>query len=149
MKEDKYNGLPFEEGENRDDLNKALKLLKECYVGNLSEINVTYERRYVLFTRSQGEDESYKSYIAELEKRTRTCDFENVTPYHIIHDRIICGLRNKALHSGLLQEDNLSLLRCVELHVHVCQTSRAHHNASNWRWPVDYSASNTYVQNFV
>ena len=56
-----YNGLPFEQEQDKKDVNKTIALPQEYFVG---KVNITYER-HKFFTRTPDEGETTMAYIAE------------------------------------------------------------------------------------
>ena len=112
-----YDGLSFKNDTDKDHVEKALGLLEEYYVGI---VNVTHER-FKFHSRDQLEGDGTRAYISELERLAHTCDFGRITPYQLIRDRLICGMRSDSLQKRLLQETELTMYRCVK----VCQGAEA------------------------
>ena len=106
---DLYNTLPFVNDGERADFTKTLEYLDEHFVGCQ---NVIY-KRYVFFSRQQGEHESIQDYVAALRKHASACDFDGITSEQIIRDRIVCGLHDHRQHQALLSRPKLALKECI------------------------------------
>ena len=65
--------------------------------------------RYLFHQRHQQVGESYEKYKMELRMLARTCDFENITPEEILHDRLVFGIRDGRVKERLLREKDLTL----------------------------------------
>ena len=71
-----YDGLPFKDDTDKDDVKRVLGLLEKYYVGKL---NVTYER-YKFHSRDQLEEDGTMANIGELRRLAHTCEFGRLTP---------------------------------------------------------------------
>ena len=108
--------LPYKDPAERKDVNKILGYLENHLVGKVNEI---YES-YLFFSRQQEELESISAYVTAVHALASTCNFGDLRE-RLIRDRIVCGIRNKALQRSLLSESNLTLESCVQK----CKTSEA------------------------
>ncbi|KAK9687943.1 hypothetical protein QE152_g35904 [Popillia japonica] len=61
--------------------------------------------------------ETFESFLTELRNKASMCEF-GVLHEGLISDRIVCGIKGKALQKRLLQESNLALRDCVEIRIH-------------------------------
>lgn len=112
-----YNGMQFENEDDRKSLEKIIQKFDEFTIG---EVNETYER-YIFHGRNQAADESIDAYITVLRSLARTCGFCTCLHDSLIRDRIVLGISNQNLRKRLLQERNLDLKKCIDL----CRSSEA------------------------
>ena len=68
---DVYNGLPFEQEDDRKSRDTVINLMEKHCIG---ETNVIYER-YVFNNRNQEANESIDAYATALRTLAATCDF--------------------------------------------------------------------------
>ena len=108
--------LPYKDPAERKDVNKILGYLENHLVGKVNEIYESYR----FFSRQQEEFESISAYVTAVHALASTCNFGDLRE-RLIRDRIVCGIRNKALQRSLLSESNLTLESCVQK----CKTSEA------------------------
>ena len=113
---DIHNGLPFQNDEEKGDMNKILELWNSYCIG---ETNIIYER-YKFNNRNQDLNESIDTYASALRALASTCDFGELKD-QLIRDRIVCGMQNNAVRRKLLQEPKLTLGRCLD----VCRAAEA------------------------
>ena len=104
---DIHNGLPFQNEEEKGDMNKILELWNSYCIG---ETNI-YER-YKFNNHNQDLNESIDTYASALHALASTCDFGELKD-QLIRDRIVCGMQNNAVRWKLLQEPKLTLGRCL------------------------------------
>lgn len=98
----------------------------ETVVGKFREhcvgiANVTYER-YVFNKRSQDDTESFDTFVADLRRLVKSCDYGELED-SIIKDRIVMGIRDDTTRKKLLQT------RTLNLH-NACDICRAAESAS-------------------
>ena len=101
--------LPYKDPAERKDVNKILGYLENHLVGKVNEIYESYR----FFSRQQEEFESISAYVTAVHALASTCNFGDLRE-RLIRDRIVCGIRNKALQRSLLSELNLTLESCVQ-----------------------------------
>ncbi|KAJ8889489.1 hypothetical protein PR048_008988 [Dryococelus australis] len=77
----------------------------------LPRCNLTYGR-HVYFTCSQRKGQTFDTYLAELRKKSETCEFGALGD-DLIKDRIVCGIRDNTLSQQLLREHNLTLIQAI------------------------------------
>ena len=106
-----HNGLPFQSDEEKADINKVLELWANHCIG---KTNIIYER-YKFNNRLQEQTETIDTYITTLRALAETCEFGTLKD-DLIHDRIICGVRDKGIRRKLLQECGLTLSKCVDIY---------------------------------
>ena len=103
-----YNGLPFEDDGARQNMDTILTLMERHCLG---ETNIIYER-YLFNNRDQKDTENIDTYATHLRALARSCNFRDLKD-ELIHDRIVCGIRDDAIRKELLQEPQLTLARCI------------------------------------
>nr|CAI5846562.1 unnamed protein product [Callosobruchus analis] len=108
------------EDEDRDKLAPVLRKFDEHFLG---KENVAYER-YQFFTYRQSEGQSTDDYIVQLKNKARRCKLEELQDSLIV-TMLTCGVRNHKVRERLLQDDNLSLDKAVEL-CQVMESATAH-----------------------
>ena len=105
-----YNGLPFENEEDKDVMNTVLELMERHCIG---QTNVIYER-YYFNNRKQESGESFDTYLTALKTLAKTCIFGPLTD-ELIRDRIVCGICDTGTRKKLLQEPKLNLQKCIDV----------------------------------
>lgn len=75
--------------------------------------NVTMAR-FKFNSRSQHADESVDQFTTELRLIANDCEFEELKD-SLIRDRIICGTRDEKVRERLLQEEDISLSKAIDL----------------------------------
>nr|CAI5817204.1 unnamed protein product [Callosobruchus analis] len=112
----------FKLEDDRDKLAPVLRKFDEHFLG---KENVAYER-YQFFTYRQSEGQSTDDYIVQLKNKARRCKLEGLQDSLIV-TMLTCGVRNHKVRERLLQDDNLSLDKAVELcQVMESATARSH-----------------------
>ncbi|EFA13231.1 hypothetical protein TcasGA2_TC004271 [Tribolium castaneum] len=74
--------------------------------------NITIER-FNFNSIVQREGETFDSFVTELQNKVATCEFGTLKE-GLIRDRIVYGIRDKALQKRLLREPNLLLADCIQ-----------------------------------
>ncbi len=105
-----YNGLPFQNDRDKQDMPKILNLMEEFCVG---QTNVIYER-YVFNNRRQEAGESVDAYATALRALAQTCAFGELKS-DLIRDRIVCGIQDNTVRKKLLQEKGMDLNKCIDI----------------------------------
>ena len=108
-----YNTFVLDEAEQ----NKIEPLIKKFEQYCTPKKNVTFER-HVFNTRIQGSDEHIDSYVTELRKLAKSCEF-GILHDSLIKDRIVCGISSAEVNARLLNEDDLTL----EKTINICRTA--------------------------
>ena len=98
-----YNTFVLDEAEQ----NKIEPLIEKFEQYCTPKKNVTFER-HVFNTRSQGSGEHIDSYITEMRKLPKACEF-GILHNSLIKDRIVCGISSAEVKARLLREDDLTL----------------------------------------
>lgn len=113
---DVFQQMVFEDESHRQDIEKVIKAFDDYFIG---ETNVTYER-YLLNKRTQEANESFDSFLTELRRLVRSCDYGSLEE-SILKDRIVIGIRDDATRRKLLQIRQLQLTGAVD----ICRASEA------------------------
>lgn len=92
--------------------------------------------RFKFFKRDREDNESISTYISELRKLTRNCEFGGSLE-DMLRDRLVCGVRNNKIQQKLLSEATLTFAQAVSLS---SATERAEQNLKDLHeskdWPV-------------
>ena len=112
-----YNGLDFENEEDKTSLEKIMEKFEQYTFG---ETNETYERLQ-FNNRKQEEHESFDSFVTALHNLARTCNFCECLYDSLIRDQIVIGIRDQRTRQRLLQERKLKLKKCID----ICRSSES------------------------
>lgn len=104
-----YKTFIFDESEQ----NKIDILIKKFEDYFNPKRNITFER-HLFFMRSQHQDESIDQYVTDLKNIAANCEFGDLRA-SLIRDRIVCGVTNLSLREKLLEEDDLSLEKTLNI----------------------------------
>ena len=85
----------------------------------VGEVNVVYER-YLFYKRKQENGETFDSFVAELRKLVKTCDF-GAAEDSTVRDRIVMGIRDDTTRRKLLQTRKLDLKSAID----ICRASES------------------------
>lgn len=105
-----YNNLVFESETDKNSYKKIVEKLDEYFIPTK---NITYER-HVFFLREMKETETIDEYINDLRRLSSNCEFGTLTD-SLIKDRIVLGVRDRALKDRLLRENNLDLKKATDI----------------------------------
>ena len=93
---------------------KNLNELKDALKQHFSPAPLEIAERYRFHKRDQASGETVATYLAELRRLARYCNFgASLDTY--LRDRLTCGLKNEGVIKKLLQEKNLTLQKAVEI----------------------------------
>ena len=106
-----FNGFKFETPEANRTVGEIIEQFEKFAVG---ETNETYER-YVFNSRTQGETESFETFLAAVRSLSKTCNYCDGCIDSIIRDRIVLGIRDPETQTALLKERKLTLPNCIDL----------------------------------
>jgi hypothetical protein len=82
---------------------------------SLEELNLAEPwNKFTFFSRNQEPGETIENYIKELKILSSTCEFETLKDF-LIRNRIVGGINSEQIRSKLLQEDKLTLKKCIEI----------------------------------
>lgn len=87
--------------------------------------NEVYER-FVFYQRNQKENEPFDSFLMDIKKLVRTCEFGNMEE-NMLRDRIVMGVHSKQLQTKLLEASNLNCNTAIEK----CRADEATKQQSN------------------
>ena len=93
-----FQTMDFESEGDRSDIEKVIDAFERHCVG---EVNVTFER-YVFNRRMQDVGETFDSYMSDLRRLIKSCDY-GALEESILRDRIVIGIRDDATRRKLLQ----------------------------------------------
>ena len=65
-------------------------------------------------SRNQKRDENLSQYLTELKALVRGCEFRDLED-ELLRDRIVCGIHDSKLREKLLQVDDLTLSKCIDI----------------------------------
>ncbi len=85
-------------------------ILREHYNPKPSEI----VQRFKFNSRVRGDGESINTFLAELRKLAQHCNYGNQLD-NMLRDRVVCGVNDSTIQKRLLAEENLTLVRAMEL----------------------------------
>lgn len=86
-----------------------VKTLNKYYSSKPNEIS----ERFKFFNRVQQEGETIQQFLVEIQSFADKCNFASMLE-RMLRDRIVCGVRSKALQKQLLSKCDLTLAQ-VEL----------------------------------
>lgn len=78
-------------------------------------------KRFEFNTRRQKEGESIPVYVAELRKLAEYCEY-GTTLSDMLRDRLVCGIRDSAVQRRLLQQQDLTFDKAMDIAV-ACETA--------------------------
>lgn len=102
--------------DDRKKVDKVIAALENHFVG---ETNQTYER-YVFNRRQQEPNENFDTFLSDLRRLIRTCEYGNQED-SIMRDRVVIGIRDDATRKKLLQNRKLDLKTAID----VCKSCEA------------------------
>ena len=89
---------------------KSFAQLKEILNAHFEPKPLVIAERFSFHQRSHQEIESVQEYVAELKRMAKHCNFRTYLN-EALRDRLVCGLRNKAMQKRLLSEAELTFER--------------------------------------
>ena len=102
--------MPFDTEADRQDIDKLIEAFERHCVG---EINISYER-YVLNRRAQDLGETFDSFLSDIRRLIRSCEYGDLEE-SIIRDRIVIGIRDDSTRRKLLQIRKLTLASAIDV----------------------------------
>ena len=105
-----YDGLAFDNDDQRKDTDLVLQKLGEFCVNTTNEI---YER-YAFNKWDQGVSKSIDAYAASLHSLVKTCSYGALTD-NLNRDHMVVGILDKGIRKKLLQESKLTLQSCIDI----------------------------------
>ncbi|XP_018306275.1 uncharacterized protein [Mycetomoellerius zeteki] len=102
-----YNKFNLQEAEKKD-LTKVLQCFEEHCNPKKNIVHETYK----FFNRIQQEGEAFESFLADIKKLSQMCEFGTMTN-RMIRDKIVSGIRDKALQDKLLKMEDLNLQKAI------------------------------------
>lgn len=96
------------------DESKDLKTIKEKFTSYfVPKVNITYER-YIFNKCKQGPDETFDEFLTSLRSKTKNCSFNELED-SLICDKIVIGIKDDRIRERLLSEDNLTLVKAIDI----------------------------------
>ena len=119
---DVYDGFDFADGEDRK-MAVILAKFDEFCIGATNEV---YEA-YKFFKRNQEPGETVDAYVTVLRRLVKNCSYGNPqVEERILRDRVVAGVTNEAVRQKFLQEQALTLRKCIDIaRVHETSTVQA------------------------
>ena len=119
---DVYDGFDFEPGQERN-MDAVLAKFESFCVGQTNEVYESYK----FFKRSQEPGETVDCYVAVLRRMIKNCNYGSTQiEDRILRDRVVAGVTNDTIRQKFLQENGLSLKKCIDIaRVHETSTAQA------------------------
>ena len=108
--QDVFEGLPFEQADDKDDITKIVPLFEQYCQGETCEVYETYK----FHQRKQEKGETIDAYVSVLRQLASSCNFRDFAE-RMLRDQVVSGLSDDAVRQKLLQEKELTLRKCIEL----------------------------------
>jgi len=105
-----YNGFVFESNEEKTVVNVIVKF-DQHIIGKLNE---TYER-YVFNSRAQSATETFDAYVTALRNLSKNCNFCECLANTLLRDRIVMGVSDDDIRRKMLEIQDLTLDRCIDM----------------------------------
>jgi hypothetical protein len=105
-----FQAMHFAAAADREDLDKVVEAFQRHCIG---EVNVTYER-YTFNRRVQDVAETFDTFVADLRRLAKSCEFGTLED-SIIRDRIVIGIRDDPTRRKLLQTRKLDLNQAIDI----------------------------------
>ena len=97
-------------GEQTKDIAKVIEKFEVFCIGKTNE---TFER-YTFKICVQQESETNDAYVSKLRKLAKACNYGELEQ-SLIRDRIVYGIIDNTARKRLLQEDKLTLTKCIDI----------------------------------
>ena len=105
-----YNTFTFQENESPHDFELIIKKFDE-HCSPRKNVTLT---RYKFLTYKQKEGQSFSEFVTQLRKLSTDCELDNLRE-SLIKDVIVIGILDDRVRERLLRENNLTLLRAIEI----------------------------------
>ena len=129
------DGTPMDRGK----LTTLMQMMKTAIMG---EVNDTYEW-YVFRARTQQKGEKFDDFLLDLRELMKTCDICEHMSDRFLKSQVIIGIREDATREKLLQERDLTLVKCLDM----CRAAESA-SAQTREMSGDTDAEVNRVQNF-
>lgn len=104
-----YNTLEVTE-EVRKDWTRVITELENYFMPRTNETVI----RHMFNMRIQKQGESIDSFVTDLKKLSKDCNFGDLKE-SLIRDRIVCGVLDQKVRERLLRESTLDLENCIKI----------------------------------
>ena len=105
-----YTTMEFADEGDKADPEKLIEAFEKHCIGEVHEV---YER-YVFHRRQQEPGESFDTFVGDLRRLVKSCDYGNVED-STVRDRIVLGIRDDATRKKLLQTRKLDLAKAIDI----------------------------------
>jgi len=106
--------MVFHDEADRSNIEAIIKAFDDFCIG---ETNIMFER-YTLNKRAQEQNKSFATFLTELRRLVKSCDYSELED-SILNDRIVIGVRKDSTRRKLLQIRKLDLAAVID----VCRAS--------------------------
>ena len=96
-----------------DEKDKTELLITRFKIYSEGKRNITVIR-YNFKTRNQRPGEGFESHYTELKNTVKDCEFGSLED-NLLRDRLVCGIIDEILREKLLQVEDLTLEKCVNM----------------------------------
>ena len=93
---------------------KKVEELNDILTKHFQPTPIVIAKRYKLYSQDQRETENIATYVAELRKLTKYCDFKTFLN-EALRDKLVCSLKNSRTRKQLLFEKDLTLNKALDL----------------------------------
>ena len=107
---ERFEGFKFEQGEDEKDIDVVIAKFQEFCVGATHEAFESYR----FHVRTQSQAETIDTYVAELRKLARGCNFGDQED-RMIRDRILVGCKSDHVREKLLEDSELTLRKALDI----------------------------------
>ena len=94
-----YNGLSFDTPDNERTVSEIIENFQNYAIGCVNE---TYER-FRFNQRIQKEDEYFETWLSELRRSLKSCNFCTTCSDSLLRDRIVIGVHEKDTQKEMLK----------------------------------------------
>ena len=107
---DIYDGLEFDNEEDKMDLEIVMKKLEDFFAGETHEAFESYKFHHW----KQEPTESIDAYVAELCQLAKNCNFGRIRD-ELIRDQVVVGVRDDSIREKLQAVKQLTLKKCLQI----------------------------------
>ncbi|XP_070573004.1 uncharacterized protein [Ptychodera flava] len=93
---------------------KQFEEIVEILENHYEQKPLLVHERFTFWYRNQKESESIKAYACELRRLSKTCKFGTFLD-QALRDKLVCGLRTFSIQKRLLQEDDISFEKAMQI----------------------------------
>ncbi|XP_070546601.1 uncharacterized protein [Ptychodera flava] len=93
---------------------KQFEEIVEILENHYEQKPLLVHERFTFWYRNQKESESIKAYTCELRRLSKTCKLVHFLD-QALRDKLVCGLRTFSIQKRLLQEDDISFEKAMQI----------------------------------